>query len=36
MPAHVRSTSINQVNGNLLTIKTQSGAPTTVQLKDGA
>jgi hypothetical protein len=28
--------TLDQVNGNLLTIKTRSGAPTTVQLKEGA
>jgi len=34
-PPRVRGT-IDQVNGNTLTIKTKSGTPTTVQLKDGA
>ena len=34
-PPRVRGT-IEQVNGNTLTIKTRSGSPTTVQLKDGA
>jgi hypothetical protein len=34
-PAQVRGT-LDQVNGNLLTIKRQSEAPTTVQLKDDA
>jgi hypothetical protein len=34
-PAQVRGT-LDQVNGNLLTVKTRSGAPTTVQLKEGA
>jgi hypothetical protein len=34
-PARVRGT-IDQVNGNTLTIKTRSGTPTTVQLKDNA
>src|ERR1700739_4705071 len=28
--------ALDQVNGNMLTIKTRGGAPTTVQLKDGA
>jgi hypothetical protein len=34
-PPRVRGT-IDQVNGNILTIKTRSGSPTTVQLKDTA
>ena len=34
-PPRVRGT-LDQVNGNMLTIKTRSGTPTTVQLKDGA
>ena len=34
-PPRVRGT-IDQVNGNTLTIKTRSGSPTTVQLKDDA
>jgi len=34
-PPRVRST-IDQVNGNTLTIKTRSSTPTSVQLKDGA
>lgn len=34
-PPRVRGT-IDQVNGNTLTIKTRSGSPTTVQLKDNA
>ena len=28
--------TLDQVNGNTLTIKTKSGTPVTVQLKDGA
>jgi hypothetical protein len=34
-PLRVRGT-LDQVNGNTLTIKTKSGTPVTVQLKDGA
>ena len=34
-PPRLRGT-LDQVNGNMLTIKTRSGTPTTVQLKDGA
>jgi hypothetical protein len=34
-PPRVRGT-LDQVNGNTLTIKARSGTPTTVQLKDGA
>ena len=34
-PPRLRGT-LDQVNGNTLTIKTRSGTPTTVQLKDGA
>ncbi len=34
-PPRVRGT-IDQVNGNTLTVKTRSGAPATIQLKDGA
>ena len=34
-PRRLRGT-IDQVNGNTLTIKTRSGSPTTVQLKDNA
>ena len=34
-PPRLRGT-IDQVNGNTLTIKTRSGTPTTVQLKDGS
>jgi hypothetical protein len=34
-PPRVRGT-LDQVNGNMLTIKTRSGTPTTAQLKDGA
>jgi DNA topoisomerase-3 len=34
-PPRVRGT-LDQVNGNMLTIKTRSATPTTVQLKDGA
>ena len=34
-PPRVRGT-LDQVSGNMLTIKTRSGTPTTVQLKDGA
>jgi hypothetical protein len=34
-PPRVRGT-LDRVNGNMLTIKTRSGTPTTVQLKDGA
>jgi hypothetical protein len=34
-PSRVRGT-LDQVNGQTLTIKTQSGSPTTVRLKDGA
>ena len=34
-PPRLRGT-LDQVNGNTLTIKTRSGAPTTVQLKDGS
>lgn len=34
-PPRVRGT-IDQVNGSTLTIKTRSGTPTTVQLKDNA
>jgi hypothetical protein len=34
-PPRVRGT-LDQVNNNVLTIKTRSGTPTTVQLKDGA
>jgi hypothetical protein len=33
-PPQVRGT-LDQVNGNTLTVKTRSGAETTVQLKDG-
>jgi hypothetical protein len=34
-PLRMRGT-LDQVNGNTLTIKTKSGTPVTVQLKDGA
>jgi hypothetical protein len=34
-PPRLRGT-IDQVNGNTLTIKTRSGTPTTIQLKDGS
>ena len=34
-PPRVRGT-LDQLNGNMLTIKTRSGTTTTVQLKDGA
>jgi outer membrane lipoprotein SlyB len=33
-PPRVRGT-LDQVNGNTLTVKTRSGTPTTIQLKDG-
>src|SRR6201997_613658 len=35
LPPRLRGT-LDQVNGNTLTIKTRSGTPTTVQLKDGS